>query len=248
MNHHCFAEPRCGVFVASVIIATGSIFGAKREVQAQPPAPLKRAPTRDDEHTFRRHVKSWLELRNQNIVMQQRDYSCGAAALATMIRHHWGDKVTETGLLIVAVRMLTTEEIRERIRNGLSLTDLRRLATRIGYQATIGRLDYEELRQAKIPLIVGINVEGFDHFVVYRGTDGYYVYLADPARGNIRTPVDVFLKQWQKNLVLVVVKPGADPNKKSLLAVQPEEIYHGELNRLYLRDQVTSVPAVLPQP
>ncbi len=193
-------------------------------------------------------MKNWREVRNVNIVMQERDYSCGAAALATMIRHHWGGDVTETGLLLVTLRMLTAEEMQDRIRNGLSLTDLRRLATKVGYQASIGKLDYEKLRESKIPLIVGIIVEGYDHFVVVRGTDGTYVYLADPARGNIRVLKDVFLKQWQKELALVVVKPGVDPNRVSPLAVQPEEISLGELNRLYVRDQLSTVPQVLPQP
>ena len=137
--------------------------------------------------------------------------------------------------------MLTVEEMTERIKNGLALTDLRRLAVRIGYLSTIGRLEFEKLRESKIPLVVGIVVNDFDHFVVYRGTDGQYVYLADPARGNVRTPIPEFLKQWQKNLALVVVKPGADvKDKTSPLMVQPEEIFHGELNRLYLRDRVTS--------
>ena len=86
-----------------------------------------------------------------------------------------------------------------------------------------------------------IVVDDFDHFVVYRGTDGYYVYLADPIRGNVRTPIPEFLKQWQKNLALVVVKRGeATKVKTSPLMVQPDEIFHGELNRLYLRNRVTS--------
>src|SRR5690242_5883234 len=152
----------------------------KREARTQPSEPAQHAPIRDDKHTFRLEVKSWRELRTQNVVMQQRDYSCGAAALATILRHHWGDNVTETGLLLATLQMLTADEMRDRIRKGLSLTDLRRLATRIGYFATIGRLDYEQLREVKIPLLVGIIVDGYDHFVVYRGTDGYYIYLADP--------------------------------------------------------------------
>ncbi len=136
--------------------------------------------------------------------------------------------------------MLTPEEMKERIQNGLALTDLRRVAVRVGYLATIGRLDFEKLRQSKIPLIVGIVVDDFDHFVVYRGTDGYYGYLADPARGNVRTPIPEFLKQWQKNLALVVITRGEGPKEKtSPLVVQPEETFLGELNRLYLRDRVT---------
>jgi hypothetical protein len=241
MIRHRFSMPQCGLRAAAVIVASCLVFGTEREVKAQERASTNRAPIRDPDHTFRRYVKSWLELRNQNIVMQQRDYSCGAAALATLIRYHWGESATETQLLREVIRMLTPEEMKERIQNGLALTDLRRVAVRIGYLATIGRLDFEKLRQSKVPLIVGIVVDDFDHFVVYRGTDGYYVYLADPVRGNVRTPIPKFLEQWQKNLALVVVKRGEDVKvKTSPLMVQPDEIFQGELNRLYLRDRVTS--------
>ena len=233
--------PRRGLPAAAVIVAGCLLFVTEHEAKAQQRTSPHRAPIRDPDHTFRRDVKSWLELRNQNVVLQQRDYSCGAAALATLIRYHWGDPATETQLLREVVRMLTHEEMKERIQNGLALTDLRRVAVRIGYLATIGRLDFEKLRESKVPLIVGIVVDDFDHFVVYRGTDGYYVYLADPIRGNVRTPIPKFLKRWQKNLALVVVKRGeAEKVKTSPLIVQPDEIFHGELNRLYLRDRVTS--------
>ena len=240
MISHRFSMPRFSVPLAGVIAAACLVFAAQREVNSQQRASTVRTPIRNPDHTFRRYVRSWLELRNRNIVMQRRDYSCGAAALATLIRYHWGDSATETQLIREVVRMLTPKEMKERIQNGLSLTDLRRLAVRTGYQATIGRLDFQKLRKSKVPLIVGIVVDDFDHFVVYRGTDGYYVYLADPARGNVRTPIPKFLKQWQKNLALVVVKrgEGAKP-KMSPLMVQPEETFLGELNRLYLRDRVT---------
>ncbi len=170
-----FSVPRCGVLVAGVVVAACLVSGTQREVNAQQRASTVRAPIWNPDHTFRLYPKSWLELRNQNVVMQKRDYSCGAAALATLIRYHWGDSATEGQLIREVVRMLTPKEMKERIKNGLSLTDLRRLAVRIGYLATIGRLDFEKLRKSKVPLIVGIVVNDFDHFVVYRGTDGHYV-------------------------------------------------------------------------
>jgi predicted double-glycine peptidase len=148
--------------------------------------------------------------------------------------------MTELELLREVAEMLTVEELKERIENGLALTDLRRLAVRVGYLSTIGRLEFEKLREAKIPLVVGIVVNDFDHFAVYRGTDGRYVYLADPARGKVRTPIPEFLEQWQKNMVLVVVKPGVDPERSSPLLLQPEETLLGQSNRLYLRDRVTT--------
>lgn len=201
---------------------------------------IARVPVRNE--TRRQHVytKSWVELRRENVVMQQRDFSCGAAALATVIKYQWDGNVTETQLLLETGKMLTVDELRDRIENGLSLTDLRRLAVRVGYLASIGRLTYEKLTESKVPLIVGIVVNGYDHFVVYRGSDCQYVYLADPARGNVRVPIPEFVKQWQKNLVLVVVKKGVDTKDLvTPLTVTDAEKSLGELNRLYARDRIT---------
>ncbi len=229
----------CGLLALATAVATASLSPAG-ECPVGDKERNSRAPVRDETRLLRRYTKSWMEIRNQNVVLQQRDYSCGAAALATLIKYHWGDEITETQLLQDVLRMLTVEEMKDRIENGLSLTDLRKLAVRAGYQASIGKLTFEKLRDAKVPLVVGIVVNEFDHFVVYRGTDGYYVYLADPARGNVRTPIPQFLEQWQKNAVLVVVKPNVDPVQDSPLKVQPLEIFQGETNRLFLRDRVST--------
>jgi hypothetical protein len=226
------------VFASGCATATPQPAASRAGAASQAPPP--RAPFRDDQHDIRKQAKSWLDLRNENVVMQQRDYSCGAAALATVIKHHWGDPVTETKVLLEVVRMLTPEELQERVRNGLSLTDLRRVAVRMGYEATIGRVEFSNLRESKIPLVVGIVVNDFDHFVVFRGTDIEYVYLADPARGNVRTPIAEFQQQWQRNLVLVVVKPEVDPKRESPLKVRAEEKTQGETSRAYLRGRLTS--------
>ena len=37
-----------------------------------------------------KRVKSWLELRQDRVILQNLDYSCGAAALATVLRHGFG--------------------------------------------------------------------------------------------------------------------------------------------------------------
>jgi len=229
-----------------VVAACGLLLCASAGVLAEEKKRTARVPVRDQDRRTQVYLKSWTDIRRQNIVMQQRDYSCGAAALATLIKYHWGGNVTETQLLLETGQMLTDEELKDRIEKGLSLTDLRRLAVRVKYLATIGRLTFEKIRESKVPLIVGIVVNGYDHFVVFRGADDQYVYLADPARGNVRTPIPDFEKQWQKNLVLVVVKRGA--NTKDLvspLTVHSDEKFLGELNRLYARDRTTT--KILPQ-
>ncbi len=195
----------------------------------------QRAPARDEQRITRKYVKTWVERRQENVVMQSKDFSCGAAALATLLQHFWGDDVGEEMLLKELDRMLTATEIADRITNGLTLTDLRRVAVRLDYQATIGKLEFTNLAESKVPVVVAIEVRDYKHFVVYRGTDGAYVYLADPARGNLRTPVAKFLQEWQGNAVLVVAKPDVDVPTTSALSVRHSERELGWLNSQVIR-------------
>ncbi len=130
--------------------------------------------------------------------------------MCTLLQYYWGDKVNEQKVLEQLDAMLKPAERRERIKEGLSLTDLRRVSVKLGYVASIGTLTFEQLSQSKIPVLVPLTIGKFNHFAIYRGTDGFYVYLADPARGNVRTRIDEFQKQWQKNAILVVAKKDQD--------------------------------------
>ncbi len=192
-------------------------------------------PIRDQDHAFGRGVCSWKSLKEQNIVMQRRDYSCGAAVLATIARYYWGDEVGEKFFLDALIEMLTEEEMKDRVINGLAISDLRRVAVKQGYQSTIGTLGWDKLSESRVPLVVPIKTSGHDHFVVYRGHDGEKVYIADPIRGNLRVPIATFLEEWQKNAILVLAKPGEKVRDYSPLSIRGDEISLGELNWQVIR-------------
>jgi len=192
-------------------------------------------PVRDADRRFSKRVRDYRSLQRQNIVMQRRDYSCGAAALATVAKYYWGDNVDEEFFLTILDHILTVEEAKERVENGLAMADLRKAAVKAGYQAVVGKLTFEKLGESKVPLVVGIVVNEYDHFVVYRGTDGIHVYLADPIRGNLRIPSQVFIEQWQKNAVLAIVNPKKKVKQHSKLSMRGEELFLGELNDQVVR-------------
>jgi uncharacterized protein len=232
---------------AAGMVGAGHAWAADKvePVPASDEKPLveMRCPVRDPQHVFQRGVWSWRELKDKNVVKQNRDYSCGAASLCTLLKYYWGDNVTEQKVLDALDKMLTPEERKDRIKNGVSLTDLRKVCVKMGYLASIGTLSFEQLSQSKIPVLVGLKIGKFYHFAVYRGQDGYYVYLADPARGNIRGPINEFIDVWQKNAILVVAKKDQDIKENSPLSLKPEEIYLGTLNR-FLIQQLVSKPLV----
>jgi predicted double-glycine peptidase len=199
--------------------------------------PPETPPVRDSDHTFQLRARDYVAIKQHHIVMQRRDYSCGAACLATVAKYYWGDDVTEDMVLRVLDELLTTAEVKDRIKNGLAMSDLRRAAVRLGYQATVGKTTFAKLTESRVPVIVGISPEGHDHFVVYRGCCGDWVYMADPIRGNVRMTVPAFTKQWQKNALLAIHKPGHKIHKVSPLGVRLEEVELGELNDQLIRTE-----------
>jgi hypothetical protein len=154
-----------------------------------------------------------------------------------LAKYYWGDNVTEEMVLVALDQLLTPEEIQDRIKNGLAMSDLRRAAVKLGYSAVVGKLSFYKLQDAKVPVIVGISPGGHDHFVVFRGTDGQWVYVADPIRGNIRIPIGEFIKQWQENAVLAIHKPGEKVKETSPLSLQWDDVVRGETSLQWIRSQ-----------
>src|SRR5713101_4995405 len=133
-------------------------------------------------------LTSLKDLRDQNVVKQTYDYSCGAAALATLLTYGLSDKVTELDVLLSVLTLLSKDEEAVRKKKGLSLLDLQNVAQTRGYKAQGFRLTAEYLPKLKGPVIVFIKPRGYEHFAVLKGIRGDRVYLADPSLGNMRMP------------------------------------------------------------
>jgi predicted double-glycine peptidase len=202
-----------------------------------------RAPVRNSQRTFARPVLTWNEIKYQNVVMQEKDYSCGAASLATVLRYYWGKDVTEVDVLAVVDRSLKPEALKDRIEYGLTMADLKVVADRMGYDAAVGKLpSVAKLSESKIPLIVAIRVdEDLKHFVVYRGSACGFVYLADPFAGNIRMSQCQFARIWLENAVFVVTLPGKTSSAVSRLSLRPEEIQQARLNNQVIRRELSTI-------
>jgi predicted double-glycine peptidase len=152
------------------------------------------------------------ELRDQYIVKQQLDYSCGAAALATLMTYYFGDEISEKEILDslnVLLAKLTPEEWAHKKRSGFSLLDLKRVAQQRGYQAAGFKLSLDQLRQVIAPIIVYVQPLGYHHFAVLRGVAGDRVFLADPSRGNLRMSMERFLSEWD-GTVFILGKAGEE--------------------------------------
>jgi uncharacterized protein len=224
-----------GLYICGLFLVAASFYGcaAPTSLANGPVMPLKAGGIRT-EHS----LLSWKEFRDQNVVIQKFDYSCGAGALATLMRYYFGDKVTEEELLLSILGRMTEEEVKDREKNGLSLLDLKRCAEQRGYQAAGVKLNYASLPKLKGPVLIHLEREDYKHFAVLKGARGDRIFLADPSRGNIRMSVDRFAKEWS-GIALVLGKSGFGLPQKYPLALDDQEPVQNELlearRSLYVR-------------
>jgi len=143
-------------------------------------------------------VETLLEKRQRNVILQQWELSCAAAALATVLRYQHGLPVTERSVALGLINrpeyIVNPELVRQR--QGFSLLDMKRLTDRMGYMGIgFGQLTFDDLLQ-RAPAIVPVNTQGYPHFVVFRGATSKRVLLADPAFGNVTLSISKFLDGW----------------------------------------------------
>jgi predicted double-glycine peptidase len=171
---------------------------------------------------------SLKELRDRYVVKQQFDFSCGAAALGTLLTYYFGDETSEQDILRILTAELSKDERKLREWRGFSLLDLKAMAQAKGYRAAGYKLTIEQLTQLAAPVIVFIEPMGYPHFAVLRGIDRGRVFLADPARGNLRMSISRFVSEWD-GIVFVLGKAGEENIATYPLALPRSEYIQPEL-------------------
>ena len=149
-------------------------------------------------------VRSMVERRFLTVVHQRYDFSCGSAALATLLRYHYDDMQTEQSVFGGMWRDGDREQIRKQ---GFSLLDMKRyLAARgigsDGYQVTL-----RQIAETRIPGIALINMNGYMHFVVVKGVENGQVLVGDPSLGIHLVPAHKFQAMWNQIIFVINQKP-----------------------------------------
>ncbi|WP_156681119.1 C39 family peptidase [Sphingomonas profundi] len=138
-------------------------------------------------------VTSMIGRKFATVVRQQYDFSCGSAALATLLRYHYDDPQSEQSVFLGMFRDGDREQIR---RLGFSLLDMKRYLERRGIAADGYRVSLADVMRARTPGIALIDFNGYKHFVVVKGVQDDMLILGDPSLGLRRENERTFLKQW----------------------------------------------------
>lgn len=146
-------------------------------------------------------VTSMKEVRFSSTLRQQYDFSCGSAAIATLLTHQYGYPVTEQAVFQAMYARGDQQKIR---REGFSLLDMKRYLEQLGFTADGFKQPLEKLASAKLPAIVLINEKGFHHFVVIKGLRDGRVLIGDPASGTRSIDRDSFEAMWVNRLLFVI--------------------------------------------
>lgn len=166
-------------------------------------------------------VRPQSEFKFDNIVHQAYDYSCGSAALTTVLRFHLGLSVSEQQAMEGMLQYGERDKIIAR--RGFSLLDMKRYVATLGSRSAGFRAELSDLANLKDPAIVPIDYAGFKHFVVFRGLRAGRVYLADPAMGHLVLSQEEFASLWDRN-TLFIIYPAPDAQVPRGLALTDTEM------------------------
>ena len=160
-----------------------------------------------DRVKMRETVTPLEDFNKNNIVHQTYDYSCGSAALATLLNYYLGEDFEERQVIQGLLKHGDSEKIAQR--RAFSLLDMKRFVGVLGYRGVGYKAEYEDLVTLEQPCILPIKIFGYRHFAVFRGIYKDHVFLADPWRGNISFTKHEFLEKWYQDVIFVVYPEGA---------------------------------------
>jgi predicted double-glycine peptidase len=144
-------------------------------------------------------VWSMRELKVRSVILQKYDYSCGSAAVATLLTHHYDKPTTEE----VTFRAMFDNGNQDKIqKEGFSFLDMKRFLEAHGYPADGFEVSLDDVSKAGIPAIVLMVDNG--HFVVVKGLRGDKVLIGDPAVGLRVVPREQFEASWPSRIVFVI--------------------------------------------
>jgi uncharacterized protein len=143
------------------------------------------------------NVQHYQGLKYATTVRQVLDFTCGGAALATMLTHYWGRPTTETEILeIFRARYPDPKIWQMKIKDGFTFDDIVFAAEVLGYEAAGAKVAIDELAAMNGPVIIHLDKGTFQHFVVLKKAHAGVFYMSDPIVGKLALERPDFEKQY----------------------------------------------------
>lgn len=153
-------------------------------------------------------VKTHLDLRYEMVVRQTTWYTCGPAAVATLLTHFFDVPTTEADV-ILSVMGDEQEKLPE---TGFSLLSLKDALSTLGLEAKVYRLTVDALtdyfERGGLPVIVHVTVPEA-HFIVAVAVVGAHFIVADPSTGVYMLPVSAVVKSKGFSGNVLITMPDA---------------------------------------
>ncbi|WP_412700235.1 C39 family peptidase [Lysobacter zhanggongensis] len=185
-----------------------------------------------------KQVRTFRDLRFRELMPQQYDFSCGSAALGSVLQYGYGIETDEQEMIR---RMMVGVDPRQVVQNGFSMLDMKRYVETLGLRAHGFKIEPDALYRLQMPVIALLDLKGYKHFVVVKGADAGRVFVADPALGHRVMNERDFVEGWNGIVLAVVGDRPMDPdsylvNSRSSPALQ---------RRVDALDRATTPPRVV---
>lgn len=187
-------------------------------------------------------VKSYQEQLFGDVFRQQYDFSCGSAAVASLLTYHYDIESQENTIFEYMFKHGDKAQIE---RQGFSMLDMKSYLESVGLDANGYNIPLEKFHDLRIPAITIVNFDGYMHFVVIKGMNEKNVILGDPSRGTLLIPIEDF-KQVYKGTVLLV-KNRVEQGRGSFITADNYNIYNpSPVSEAVVRDSLSTFSITLP--
>lgn len=144
-------------------------------------------------NTFYMFAKSLKQAKWDTTIHQQYDYSCGSAAVATLLTYHYALPTAEAAVFQAMFQAGDQQKIRVQ---GFSMLDMKRYLDSRGLHSDGFRMSLDALAKIGVPAIALVNTKGYRHFIVIKGVTATEVVVGDPAAGTTVVPRTLFEQIW----------------------------------------------------
>lgn len=146
-------------------------------------------------------VTSFREAKFKTVYEQQYDYSCGSAALASLLTYHYDNEVSEQAVFKEMYEKGDRDKIQKK---GFSLLDMKHYAASHGFRADGFLIDLDKLVEVGVPAITLIKNKGYMHFVLIKGVTDKEVLVGDPSLGVKAMPRNQFQSMWEGRVMFII--------------------------------------------